>query len=163
MREAYQLFGGWMLKLLNEIEIGSELDENLMNMVRVWGKLGIFKSVRIDARITLSSYSFNFKLILNSIGWTLAWWILEVHKGMHSGRIWDLGIWFAQCEEKFWNFQKLVQCLATGYVLPNAIAEQSDILVLWSVEGSLGFLWINLMLNKWLGNHVDIDIGGWYT
>jgi len=68
MREAYQLFGGWMLKLLNEIEIGSELDENLMNMVRVWGKLGIFKSVRIDARITLSSYSFNFKLILNSIG-----------------------------------------------------------------------------------------------
>jgi len=36
-----------------------------------WEKLGIFKSVRIDARITLSSCSFTFKLILNRIGLTL--------------------------------------------------------------------------------------------
>jgi len=38
-----------------------------MNMVRVLGNLGIFKSVRIDARITLSSCSLTFKLILNRI------------------------------------------------------------------------------------------------
>jgi len=91
-----------------------------MNMVKVWEKLGIFKLVRIDARITLSSCSFTFKLILNNIGWTLAWRIMEVDKGMRFGRIWDLEIGFAQCE-KFWNFQKLVHRLVAGYVPPGAI------------------------------------------
>jgi len=55
---------------------------------------------------------------------------MEVNKGMRSGKIGDLEIGFAQCGEKFWNFQKLVHRLAASYVPLSAIVAQSDVLLL---------------------------------